>query len=169
MAQVKPVAVTGVSTGAVVGANIDANFDECYAEDIALGGRITTLEGNYIDRTYDYVQVASFTVANDTYETVAQLVTPSRGAGTYELKMSMIHSLNSVTTSAFFRFSTDGGSTWTEVRKEPKDNTDNVVDTLIHVDVFAGGIKDIVVQARKENAGDVLLVTHLDIIYQRVV
>ena len=117
--------------------------------------------------TYDYSKVADVTVTDATYEQVAELVTPSRVAGTYKLTLSMLHTLNTTARSAYFRFSQDGGSTWVEVPREPKDTTDKDPRTLIQTVVHTGGIMDIKVQARKEAAGDVLIIDALNIIFER--
>lgn len=123
---------------------------------------------NYrIARTYEHANTANFTVANDAYEEVNRLTTTSLPAGTYQLTLSMIYTINSVTSAAYFRFSIDGGNTWVEVRKESKDISDKLNETYITVDNFAGGIKDVVVQARKETAGDTLIVLDQSIIYER--
>jgi len=117
--------------------------------------------------TYDYAQVANHTVTNDVYEEVLRLTTVSRPTGVYKAELSMIYSLNSTTTSAFFRFSIDGGTTWTEVRKEPKDNTDLVPEAYPFTVSHTAGARVIIIQARKENAADVLNIAAMDIMFER--
>ena len=155
--------VGGTDTGLQVEAKLDTAF-----------GNIDTFMTETIEKTpfvptYDYDTASNVTVTNDVYQEVARLTTPSRPAGTYEVKLSMLYSLNSTTTSAYFRFSLDGGVSWTEVIEEPKDITDNRAKTLLLVDIHTLGIKDIVVQARKEVAGDVMTISNLSVIYERKV
>lgn len=117
--------------------------------------------------TYDYNKATAITVPSDTYTEVIRLTTPSRVAGTYQLNRAMLYSLNSTTTSAFFRFSTDGGATWVEVRREPKDNLDIVPLVYTSPVVHAGGVFEIIVQARKESAGDTLYIASVDLSFER--
>ena len=130
----------------------------------------TTDLNNIIENKYDLVlslDVLYHLVTNDIYETVTQLTTPISPIGVYELKLSMTYSLNSTNTSAFFRFSMDGGTTWNETRKEPKDNTDKLmVDYSFPFEQNANQVVDIVVQARKETAGDIMEIYFLDLVYE---
>ena len=117
--------------------------------------------------SYDYVQGNSITVTGDVYEEIARLTTPSREAGIYKLSQSMMYSLNSTTNSAYFRFSTNGGSTWSEIRREPKDNLDVLPSAYTSTIVHPGGVFDLVIQSRKENAADTLSVLSIDVIFER--
>ena len=117
--------------------------------------------------TFDYVEKLNHVVTNDVYEEVTRLTTPARASGTYKSTLAMIYTLNSVVNAAYFRFSTDGGTTWTEIRREPKDITDIVPKTHTFVEVHTEGIKEIIVQARKELSGDELIIFKLDIIFER--
>ena len=103
----------------------------------ALDARLTAAESKALFiPSYDYVQGNSITVTGAVYEEIARLTTPSREAGIYKLSQSMMYSLNSTTNSAYFRFSINGGSTWNEIRREPKDNLDVLpsayTSTLVH-------------------------------------
>lgn len=117
--------------------------------------------------TYDYAQGNNITVTDDVYEDILTLTTPSRGVGIYKLTQSMLYSLNSTTTSAYFRFSINGGSTWTEVRREPKDNTDVLASVYTTTIVHPGGVFDLIIQARKEAAGAILTVAQIDVSFER--
>ena len=79
----------------------------------------------------------------------------------------MLYSLNSTNTSAYFRFSTNGGSTWNEVRREPKDNLDVLPSAYTATIVHPGGVFDLIIQSRKENAADTLSVLSIDVIFER--
>lgn len=160
-----------VSTGQDVSDKLDTafgNIDDAITQIDTNTADITALKTYALFvPTYDYTQVPNFIVTNDVYEQVARLTTASRAAGTYKLDESMLYSLNSTTTSAFFRFSVDGGLTWSEIRREPKDNLDVLAEAYTSTIVHAGGVIDIVIQARKENASDVLTIHKLDIILER--
>jgi len=120
---------------------------------------------NYM--TYDNAVETGITVTDDAYEEVARLTTPARDAGKYQVTQSMIFNLNSVTTAAYFRFSIDGGTVWSEVRLEPKDVNDQIVKNYTFVQEHAGGVFELIVQSRKENAGDILTIHRMDIIFDR--
>lgn len=126
-------------------------------------GRITTLE-NFSE--FEYTKVTNHTVSGTTFEAVASL-NATKTAGTYQVNQSMLYSLDNTNTSAYFRFSVDGGANWTEVRREPKDNTDKEPMAAVYVLPHAGGTMDIQIQARKENAGDVLEIYSLDLMVER--
>ena len=134
----------------------------------ALDARLTTAESKALFvPSYDYVQGNSITVTGDVYEEIARLTTPSREAGIYKLSQSMLYSLNSTSTSAYFRFSTNGGSTWNEIRREPKDNTDVLASAYTATIVHPGGVFDLVIQSRKDNASNILSVLSIDVIFER--
>lgn len=118
--------------------------------------------------TYDYVKESAIVIADDNYETIAELITPTRDKGVYEYRMSMTYSLNSTNTSAYFRFSLDGGTTWTEFRTEPKDNTDSVPMYYSFPKPLPREVLQLMMQARKENAGDVLNIEFIDLMIARV-
>ena len=117
--------------------------------------------------SYDYLQGVGIIVEGDTYVEIARLTTPIRAAGTYKMSQSMMYSLNSIETSAYFRYSTNGGGTWNEIRREPKDNLDVLPSTYTTTIVHPGGVFDLVIQARKENALDILTVLSIDATFER--
>ena len=134
----------------------------------ALSARVSY---NHVEMTYDYSNVAAYTVIEDTYEAVNSLVL-DRLAGIYQLNLSMIHTLSAANTSAFFQFRiTDSGGAgpWTEIRREPKDNTDKIPLTYIRPFEHIGGTLTIEVEARKENINDILVVEYNSIIVERKV
>ena len=128
--------------------------------------RVTALEATPV-MSYDYSKVIDFTVADDTYEIIASVATPPRDAGTYEFKFSGTYILDSITSSAYLRFSIDGGTSWTEARREPKDKTDaNTFYYAFPKEIVAGNI-NVIVEVRKEVASDVLVYQFFDIIVDR--
>ena len=153
--------VGGTDYGANVETKLDTaftNIDTFMTESIAL---------RHFVPVYEYILASDVTITNDVYQEVCNLTTASLPAGTYQMSLATIYSLNSTTSSAFFRFSTDGGVTWTEASEEPKDITDKRARTVVLVDVFVGGVKNIIIQARKEVAGDVMVLDITNIIYER--
>lgn len=117
--------------------------------------------------TYDYATNDNITVVDTTYQVIQTITTPTRAAGTYKLSLSMLHTLNSITTSAYFRFSKDGGTTWIEIRKESKDIADVSASSYMSTIVHTGGIFNLIVEARKEVAGDILVVQAINSIFER--
>ena len=145
-----------------------ANIGTAIAVLATLDTRLTAAESKALFvPTYDYTHLNSITVPGDTYTEIARLTTPSREAGVYKLTESMLYSLNSTTNSAYFRFSPDGGTTWNEIRREPKDNTDVLPSAYTSTIVHPGGVFDLVIQSKKENAADVLSVLSIDVIFER--
>lgn len=169
---------SGIATNSSNITALDSRVTTNESNITSIDSRVTTAEANIATNTsditaledknsYDYQKITSFTVTGSTYEEITRLTTTSRSAGTYKLDLSMLSSLNSTTTSAFFRFSLDGGTTWVEVEREPKNTTDviplNYFTTIGHT----GGVFECIVQGRKEVAGDVLTVHTLDISFDR--
>lgn len=112
---------------------------------------------------YESNTATNITVASDIYETILTLdVTNMVAIGEYELRMSMLYSLDNTTTSAYFRFSIDNGLTWTEVSKEPKDTTDLIPMNYWKVITGISGTMNVIMQARKENAAVTLFIQEVD-------
>jgi len=117
---------------------------------------------------YTFNTVNDVTIVDSTYEQVNQVSLTELAGGTYEVKLSQVYSLDSSTTSAFFRFSLDGGGTWVEIRREPKDNTDNLDMTMfVPINVADGGTLNVIIEARKEVTGDVLFISSNSIVVER--
>ena len=89
----------------------------------------------------------------ETYVEVANVSMLAVEPGEYEFGYSAITTYDQTTKSLYGRFSTDGGSTWTEVRVEPKDNTNIVPEQYQFIEtVTVAGDLSLIVQARKEDA-----------------
>ena len=122
--------------------------------------------------TYDYVKVgetagAPISVVDDTYETIAELITPSRPAGTYEMLVSMVWTYSTAARSAFYRWSSDGGATWKELSTETKDKTNTENFSYSFPKSLASGITHLILQARKEGANDEMIVQHANLVVER--
>lgn len=111
--------------------------------------------------------VNNHTVVGDVFEAVTTYTGASKPAGTYMITLSMLYSLNSTTTAAFFRFTLDGGSTWYSVKREPKDNTDAMAMTYSFPYTHVSGDIVIGVESRKENAADILTIAQLNVMVDR--
>lgn len=118
--------------------------------------------------TYNLLKSNSIVVTGDVYETIGELITEVLPSGTYEYKFSWVWDIDSVTNSAYLRYSINGGANWNELRREAKDVTDEMSEAYFFPIVEAEGIKQLQIQARKENAGDVYNIRFLDLIIQRV-
>lgn len=156
---------TNTSDIATNGTNIQANLDDI----VLLDTRVAILEGdNPFTPFYQYDKQQDIVITDDAYEEIARLTTTEQPAGTYEYKLAMTYSLDSTSSSAYMRFSIDGGSTWNEMVREPKDNTDKIMLAYgFPYEMVAPEIIDIVVEIRKENAGDILQVYYIDIVAER--
>jgi len=126
---------------------------------------LTGLQEYLLDpRKFEYAKTIGHTVTDDTYEEIARLTTISRPAGVYQLSFSIIFTYNTTGRSGFLRISIDGGSTWHEFRKEAKDTTDKLWVTYVTAVPFPEQIHDIIMEARKENSGDIMEVGFANII-----
>lgn len=118
--------------------------------------------------TYDYEKAGATLDVPDTYTSLGILTTPQRVPGVYEFGMSMTWDFNRTNNSAYFRFSTDGGSTWNEFVKEPKDSTDsNAEYYAFPVDITSESVLDLRVEGHKETGAGTLDVRFLDLWVER--
>jgi len=131
-----------------------------------LDTRVTAIEAKPDLSFYKFTKVTAFTVPDDNYIEAGRL-TETIEAGTYEIKFSITYTYNTTTKSAFFRWSLDGGATWQEVSEEAKDKTDVRPRYYAFPKVLTAGQKDIIFEAKKEAAGDVMTIDFLDIILDR--
>lgn len=106
--------------------------------------------------SFDYAQANNVDVSDITYTEVLSLTTESRVAGVYTITKSMLYTLDVAHRSAFFRFSIDNGITWTEIREEPKDNSDIIPISHVSIVDHPGGVFNILIESRKEDIGNVL-------------
>lgn len=116
---------------------------------------------------YEYEKYQNVTVPSDTYNVVGALARNDVPDGVYEVKFALTYTLDSVTHSAYIRYSLDGGTTWYEFRREPKDKTDRTaIYYAFPIDVTGPDVH-IIVEARKEDSGDNFEIQFLDIILDR--
>ena len=118
--------------------------------------------------TFDSVKAQSILDVGDTYEEIAVLTTPDREIGTYMYMLSLSYNFDSVTTSAYMRFSIDGGVAWTEFSREPSDKLDTVA--LVYAfpkEVATVGPLSLHLEMRKGSNAGTLNVEFLDLIIER--
>ena len=118
--------------------------------------------------TYDFDKATDILNIPDTYTQLNNYTSPSRPAGIYEVGMSFTWDFTIVNRSAYFRWSTDGGTVWNEFVSEPKDVQDKVAVYYQYPINHAGGPMSIITQMRKEDGLGVLNVTFSDVWFRRV-
>ena len=122
--------------------------------------------------TYDYKKEGitsggAIEIIDDTYQTVCELITPSRPAGTYEMLVSLVWTFNTANRSAYYRWSADGGSTWKELSTEASDKTNTENFSYSFPKSLSTGVIHLVLQARKELAGNEMIVQHANLVAER--
>ena len=123
-----------------------------------------------ITASYYFNKVSGISTTSSVYTQLNRLTVLAPPSGVYEYKFSMMWNYNTTTKSAYFRFSTDGGVTWNEVRKEAKNVTDNYPDYYafpVQFNQTGTDDMDLVVEYRTEVDGDVLNVSYSDIVIDR--
>lgn len=118
--------------------------------------------------TFNYEYADPVASVGETYEEVARLTTPSREAGVYLYCLSMRYTYDHSSSSAYFRFSVDGGSTWTEMVKEPADTTDAIFVTYnIPVVATTQRVHEVIVEAHKSAAAPTLSIEEMTLCIER--
>jgi len=95
-----------------------------------------------------------------------QLASPV--AGIYTVTISATWELGSQIRSAYIRFTTDGGTTWEEGVREPKDISDTQFSHYSFPLTLDGSAIDFIVQARREDASVTMDMHFLNLFIQRV-
>lgn len=117
--------------------------------------------------TYDYNRITNHVVPSTTYTEVARLTTPPRNAGIYKVTTAGICNYSSISSSSYCRTSLDGGLTWLEIENEPKDKTTDTIRGTTSTLVHPGGVIDMIVQAKKEQAAPTFTIIKLDMMIER--
>ncbi len=116
---------------------------------------------------YIYTKVSALDI-EDTWTDVCTVESAENPHATFEFKMSTSFTLDSAIHSAFFRFSIDGGSTWDEITLEPSDVTNKQSPTYFFPkDVLKNAGVSLILQARKEDAADVMTILYADVIIEK--
>jgi hypothetical protein len=118
---------------------------------------------------YEVSKVSDHLVTDAAFEPLVSIPLVEAPAGWYEYKFSVLYTINSTVNSAFFRYSTDGGSTWWEIRSESKDAADQVPLTYFFPIQYSGETNNLslAIEVRKENAGDVMTVLFADAVIDK--
>ena len=118
--------------------------------------------------TYDTIKVTDILNIGETYQAVAQLVTPAeRGPGLYEIKFTGTVNFPDTNDSFFLRWRLDAGD-WIEFSKENKDVGDKIPFTYFYPAQFTSGSHTVDVEMKKSLGGVQLDLLYLDLVYQRV-
>jgi hypothetical protein len=118
---------------------------------------------------YNFAKSTNVTITalntDDPWTTIGTVTMNGAQPGIYEYKISVTYTLDSTTTSAFLRFSTDGGATWNNFQAEPKDISDaRAVFYSYPIEVTAQSDLKLDLQGAKELLGDTMVVTFADVI-----
>jgi len=121
-------------------------------------------------RYFDYNSIT--TTINNVSNTYENLLTFNTGValepGLFIISLNMIYDFNLTTSSVFFRFSLDGGNTWTEVSKEGKDSSDKIPFSYSFVyGLVVNSTIDVIIQGRKETTYGTLDINNLDLYVER--
>lgn len=147
---------------------VDIQVQEVQAsEDWDIAAHSGDVSGSGASQLYGFTKVQNLTIAatHPAYEEIARVELKGASPGIYEYKISLSGTLNSTINSMYIRFSIDGGSTWTEMRQEPKD----ITDTRSFFYAFpreytTSGDLSLILEGAKENGGDIMVVEFCDVI-----
>ena len=132
--------------------NLDSEVEQLQLQ---VGGILDKLDTLY------YSELQDFDVPSNVYTDVINDTIADLPIGIYRLDLSMIYKSDNNNRSSFFRFSIDGGTTWSEFRKQTKQVQDINNETLFKVVDHSGGDLNIIIQSRKENTNDTLTIQYI--------
>lgn len=116
---------------------------------------------------YEFNKVKGVSTTDENYQPLNELVVPSAPVGTYHLQFNALFSYSSTGRSAYFRASDDGGTTWTEIRKEAKDVSDTNGFDYSYPYSHTGGDIHLKIEYRTERNGDILNVHGTNLVVER--
>ena len=119
-----------------------------------------------IDRrhTFGFAQDHGVVITSDTYAGLLTMTASNMPKGYYKIELSIIHSYDDTQSNAYLRFRTNGG-VWTELAREPKDQTDNDAASYSYIfEQTADGTLTVEMEARCEVAGKTLTFAEVNII-----
>lgn len=117
--------------------------------------------------SFDYIKEPPTLDIPDTWTDIIS-ISKNKVAGVYVLAMSMTWTYDRTNKSAFFRFSTDGETTWHEFVAEPKDKTDsNSFYYSFPIDHSLDGIIQVKVEGKKEATGGQMDINFADLWIER--
>jgi len=136
---------------------------------------IEAIEAVMASKTYDF-DIAGIQdtgnpviIKSSSYVTVTEIdLAEARDIGDYELKINNSFQYNTTGRSAYFQFSSDGGTSYQPFsRKEPKDATDLLKASLDIPVRWNGGNPHFIIQAKCENSSDTLTINYASIVFER--
>ena len=127
--------------------------------------RITQLET--VQAYYEYNKVQNVNVPDANYTQVNRLTRVNVPVGLYELKIAFAYNYSNNSTSVFYRVSLDGGQTWKEYSKEPKDTTDTELVYYGFPQEITTGDIDFILEIRQETSGHTLTILDCDLIIDK--
>lgn len=163
---------SGLSTNSLT-LKSDGNIDAPLASNPTQDGHL--VNKGYLDKvkTYSFNKIAGASTTSNTYTQLNALTIPASlvpDGSVWELKFSMTYNMNTTNRSAYLRFSIDGGVSWSEVRRESKDVTDNIPAYYAFPRLYTTSQDiELIVEYRTEQNGDVLNVLFIDIMAERKV
>jgi hypothetical protein len=92
----------------------------------------------------------------------------SRATGNYEVNIALVWNYDISRKSGKFRWSVDGGTTWLETSEEPKDKTDLRPFSIVFPVNHAGGARQILLEAARENDTHTMTIKYVAVSYKRV-
>ena len=116
---------------------------------------------------YEYEKSINVTIL-ETWTDIGELDIATNPYAIYEYKFAVAFSLDSIVNSALFRYSIDGGVTWTNAQIEPSDvlNEYNVSYFFPKEVAENAGLK-FIMQAMKESNGDTMIVSFADVVIEK--
>lgn len=130
---------------------------------------ITAALGGSTGVAYNFSKVIGHVVTDDVYEDVIELILTDQPIGIYEYALAWQWDIDSINTSAYLRFSISDGASWDEMVSEAKDVNDKYYRYYAFpIEEQSVGTRQLKVQARKENAGDIYNINFIDAIIKRV-
>ena len=120
--------------------------------------------------TFDHIHVldVEVTAEDPDWQELVRLTTPNRATGLYLVKLELIFTISTTSSSAMYRFSLDGGSTWSDTfMEEVQDRTNVTVTDMNAIEGHPGGPIDIIIQAAKESASPTFTAKKAKIIVER--
>ena len=150
------------------------NIGGISANGVAIANNASAISDLSSFGTYDYVKKGipdtgnPIVITDTTYQDIAELTTPIRGIGTYQITFSLTFDYDSTNKSAGFQWTLDNGTTWEQFSIEPKDKSDKKALTYTFPsELTVEAIFNFKMQGKCESSGNTLTVDYANIIIER--
>ena len=109
-------------------------------------------------------------VMTTTYQTIGEIISSFKSSGQewFEIGFSVTSLYKTTRYSEYFQYSQDGGTTWHELRREPKDRSDAKAFFYAYPEQFPAGPIHVIIQARKEDSADDMIIAYADTWIKRI-